>query len=129
MTDNELTYMINVPAAKLDIFTETMANIGVDFSPKGNLVEIGYMPEDAIYLTGDEARSLVGDINDFLQGRNWEPKVPEYNDDWTPERIWALMQFASQSMPWEGGQIDRLHWYETQEGWQRLTEGRPEIFG
>ena len=129
MADNELTYMITVPAEKLATFTEAMANIGIDFNPRGNLVEIGYMPDDAIYLRGDAAHSLVTDINNFLQGRNWEPKVPEYNDDWTPERISALLQFASEYIIWEGNRIDRLHWDETQEGWQSLAEDRPEIFG
>ena len=130
MTDNELTYIIKVPAEKLDTFTEAMAGTDVDFSPTRNLVEIGYLPDDAIYIGGETAGNLVDDINEFLKSQRWTPEVPAHTDDWTPWRTWVLLEFAAEHMAWEDGSIDGLHpTTNSQEGWLTLVQRYPEIFG
>ena len=57
-----------------------------------------------------------------------EPSVPEFKDDWSPERASALMDLAKETFTWNGTQIVQNRLILTQEEWERTAERHPLVF-
>lgn len=122
MPENQMTYMLELPADKIAELTKAMHEAGIPFDPRDNLVEIGHLPDDAIYLSGAAAHNLVTDINEFINLNGWTPELPEYSTDWSPEQTWALLQFASEHMAWDGNSIEALLPNDTQDEWHLIND-------
>ena len=122
-----MEYIVEVPDRQSREFINAMKSIGLKVQPLHVLEKPG--GESGFALRGAELGETVWEINQFLSMLDIdEPRVPEFRDDWSPERASALMDLAKETFTWNGTQIVQNRFILTQEEWERTAERHPLVF-
>ena len=128
MSDNTITYLVNVPPDRVEALAQAMAQAELEFDPRSDMVMIRPLPEDAVYLTGLAADDLAHDINEFLNENGWGPGLRIDTGDWPVERLHQLLEFAADNLTWEGNSISDVPHHDSATKWRELAATAPDLF-
>ena len=123
-----MEYIIGVPDGRSGEFTRAMSAIGLAVDPLRDLVRAD--GESGLLTRGSELGEIAWEINQFLAMLNIdEPRVPQFDEGWSPERASRLMDLAADSFQWDGNRITRNLWDPNQQGWDQIAERYDAVFG
>lgn len=129
-TETQLNYLIKVNQNQVDILAEVLSATGIPFDPVENLIALDF-DNDMNHPTvneGNEIFSLIKGINKYLEINGLDPKLPFNQHEWSIYQTNEFLCAATELFDWDGYEVTRALWLDTETSWSYLAEKRLGIF-
>ena len=124
-----ITCYIQVDPRKIPDLRRRLQQLGIKFHPHHNLLVWDDESMELSHLRGEMIPILVERINQYLDRNHLEPKLPPYQEEWTPEQCNELLQMAIIHFQWLcSNELERDHWKGDPKEWAGIVEQHTTVF-
>ena len=125
-------YLFAAGPAQLPAIIDAMAEAGVDFNPRDNLIAVAEdnvaMPDQRVRY-GSAIPDLVASINEYLAASGETILVPDDHDEWDDIRAHQFLQMSVNEFLWSNGPNERGCHIPSLLDWSSIVNMYPLVFG
>ena len=130
MSENKVTYVVNVPVELTAELQNFLKERNVDFRPQDQAIQLNDSGNDPQVLMGYEAKNLVPRLNEILKNHKDRPLVPGNPENWTLPQLHEFLELAMDHFSWdEKNRPTWAWWIEEEVPWSDIVSKYPQLFG
>ena len=129
MSENKVTYAVNIPVELTDELQNFLKERNIDFRPQDQALKLNDSGNDPQALMGYEAKDLVPRLNEILKEQKNKPLLPEHPEAWTMPQLHEFLELAMDHFSWdEKNRPTWAWWIEEKIPWADIVSQFPQLF-